>query len=258
MHRCKKNSKKSQITVFIILGLIILAGASFFIYQRSKITTKETEVAEILETKIETLSIKTFVEECLEKTGRMAIAINSIQGGYFETPDPYFEYGFYKIPFYYLDGEFKNPTKEIIETELSKGIEKSIFDCINLSHFTPYTINFGNATVKTTIVNETTLFNLDFPVIIKKDNSETTISEFFVAIPSEINKALIISKEVVEQHDEKNGIPLGFITDLGYEEGVLFNVINMRTEVLYTIEFNSSVLKDQTYTFTFGVKYQLD
>ena len=81
--RYKKLNRKSQLTFFIIIGLIILVIMGFAYYtvrQTSKYTTeKETHKAQ--ETSFDTTSIKSYISSCLEKTTKDGIQLLGKQGG---------------------------------------------------------------------------------------------------------------------------------------------------------------------------------
>jgi hypothetical protein len=78
------NNKKAQITVFIILGILLLFGSSLTIYIKSKVT-QSTDFDEIIgTTSTEIRPVKEFVEQCMHDLGKEAIILVGENGGYVE------------------------------------------------------------------------------------------------------------------------------------------------------------------------------
>ena len=72
--------KRGQVTVFIIVGVLILIVAGVFLYsQDKKIIEKPTT--------INTAPIISFVEQCIKSTAQEGIFENGKQGGYFILPE---------------------------------------------------------------------------------------------------------------------------------------------------------------------------
>ena len=76
--------KKSQITIFLIAGLLILVGVLLFFYMRGTVVGEKTDVAQKIaeDIPLEFIPIKTFTEECLRVTAEHAIVQLGQQGGY--------------------------------------------------------------------------------------------------------------------------------------------------------------------------------
>ena len=126
----KRRNRKGQITIFILLGLILLVGFSFVIYLRGG-AVKKAEVAKISELPLTLSPIKNYVNSCVQEVAVPGIYLLANKGGYI--------YDYEKVlltenvqPAYHL--EFDNetaPTKGFMEDELSKFIENSLDICIN-------------------------------------------------------------------------------------------------------------------------------
>ncbi|MBI1969946.1 hypothetical protein HYS48_04595, partial [Candidatus Woesearchaeota archaeon] len=69
--------KRGQITVFIIIGIFLLAAVAVFLYLKQDRTGLEIEQA-IPE---EFMPIKHFVEECIQKYAQQGILLMGVQGG---------------------------------------------------------------------------------------------------------------------------------------------------------------------------------
>jgi hypothetical protein len=79
--------KKSQITMFIILGLVLIVIVSIFLYISKSTPKRQTQqsVAKLQETAIEQQPIKEFTTLCLDKVSKDAVKLIGGQGGYIYT-----------------------------------------------------------------------------------------------------------------------------------------------------------------------------
>src|SRR3989344_2515537 len=103
--------KKGQIAIFIILGLILVAGVLFYFLlaggekggNKSKtqiIGTSGTNSADF---------VYAYADECLKSAAFDAIADFGLQQGYFSFPETSLDTDFSKIAYYYLDGQILIP-----------------------------------------------------------------------------------------------------------------------------------------------------
>ena len=76
-------NRKSQVTIFIVVGIVIIFGVSAAIYMGSLKEDKKTEVeTQIKEQSAVNLeSLNTFVESCIQKEAAPAIKLMAYQGG---------------------------------------------------------------------------------------------------------------------------------------------------------------------------------
>ena len=89
-------NKKSQITLFIILGLILLGAAVAYYTFSTTRTEKQLEVGQVMTEQVpaELSPLKLHIEDCLEKSLKNAIKRVGDYGGFLDTsqfsPNPYF------------------------------------------------------------------------------------------------------------------------------------------------------------------------
>ncbi|MBI4739043.1 hypothetical protein HY772_05795 [Candidatus Woesearchaeota archaeon] len=83
-------SRKAQITVFMIIGIILLFSSALIFYIRSQIILAGVESTfrpKIEEVPLEVQPIKLFVEDCMTKTTKQAVKQLSLRGGYIDPWD---------------------------------------------------------------------------------------------------------------------------------------------------------------------------
>ncbi|MBI5398000.1 hypothetical protein HZB03_00920 [Candidatus Woesearchaeota archaeon] len=83
-------NRRAQITVFIIIGIILLFSSALIFYIRSQIVLAGVEATfrpKIEEVPLEAQPIKIFVEDCMAKTVKQALKQLSLRGGYIDPWD---------------------------------------------------------------------------------------------------------------------------------------------------------------------------
>ncbi len=81
-------NKKAQITVFMIIGIILLFSSAIAIYIKNQVAgVSEEFVAEAEQVPLEAQPIKLFVEDCMKKVGSEAVVQLGIHGGYIDPRD---------------------------------------------------------------------------------------------------------------------------------------------------------------------------
>ena len=167
-------SKSAQVTIFVIIAILIIAGISLYFVLRK-------EVPEKTDYSPETEGIYNFVQECLEQTSEEVIYNVGQRGGYYFPPELSTESG---IPYYLINGKNYVPTKAEIENEISKFVSEKLFFCTrNFIGFSEYEIEQGEIKTKTQILEEVIILNTNYPLTISKGNSSSRIEDFEIIIP---------------------------------------------------------------------------
>lgn len=162
--------KRGQITLFIVVGIVILFAVGFVLYVASLQTQSKLFASKESE-------IQQFIGVCLEETAKEGITRIGVTGGYLDIPQQislnersYFSFGTRiepKIPLWYYRGEPRAPTKEFIGEEISKYVVSNINSCIgNFDVFKQkYAISqLGNVTAETTISDTDVVIKLNYPL----------------------------------------------------------------------------------------------
>ena len=97
-------NKKTQITLFFLIGLVILIAISFVSYVSSNKTKaeakKESEIINIAEMPSSLLPVKLNLDFCVTETAKQAVIYTGLYGGYYKVPEPKLAYFFDDVPFY--------------------------------------------------------------------------------------------------------------------------------------------------------------
>ncbi|PIN76697.1 hypothetical protein COV17_01385 [Candidatus Woesearchaeota archaeon CG10_big_fil_rev_8_21_14_0_10_36_11] len=128
--------KRGQVTIFIIVGVLLLAAVATFIFLQDT----AGEIVEEQETV--TLSgiqlgdnIQNYVESCITKTGEDALIYIGNHGGYYNVPPPFDPT--FTLPYYFYKERDFGPSEETVTQELGKYMDDMLFFCLqNFNTFT--------------------------------------------------------------------------------------------------------------------------
>ncbi|MBI2666374.1 hypothetical protein HYX13_02065 [Candidatus Woesearchaeota archaeon] len=281
-------NKRGQVTLFIVLGLIILLTTSLLFASQSILQTQEKQ-PKILVPGVD-LSLQVYIENCLEKTTIKGTTLLMAQGGY-ENPLFFVPFQENKAPYYLeynSDTAFLlSPSKKMMEEELSLYIEKNLESC--MQHFAP----FAREGIMITENNSLQLQNdilqipgiqvivsqpkaevqigtdkkitssLHFPIHIKEGERKKELRDFSISIHSPLAKLHALAQEISEQQ-RANEMDLSILLDIAEREEISYQLtfINNSHTVIYSLydlkpqidEFEKIDFKDKE-SFNFAVKY---
>jgi len=133
--------KKGQITLFIIIGLVLLITATFFIVksQSTTVSKADLERQETENLPLSTTNFQDYVEGCMQIVTPKAIKSIALKGGFNDWNSPFV---YEKIEYNFIC--FNNPvdgcvntvrSRTAIEQELEYNISKGLNRCIDISVF---------------------------------------------------------------------------------------------------------------------------
>jgi hypothetical protein len=223
MDKKKNLNKKGLITIFIIVGMILLLFTGIFIYY---VNSKKNDI--IVDSNLDILPIKNYIESLLESSVKSAVIEISKNGGYSDESlnemtehDDYMntKNGFSFI-FGIKDNENKIPEKEEIQNEIANRTLEIFKESLNLTHFNELFFVFidlekakEESNIEITISNNSIFVILDFNLIVEKDKTRTTIQKFRKEIIINFGELLYVANHII---NELIIYELIDIEDLGY------------------------------------------
>jgi hypothetical protein len=254
--------KRGQVTVFVILGIliVIILALVFYLYgERLKITTTE-------ETKFDASSIeplKTYIQDCIDKNGLGAINLIGKQGG--EMNPGYYQNWNCRIPgdcdhvsYACFTTEYspcynKKPfMKEFVEQELTAYLKNKINECIDLNKIrdSGFQVEAGNLNFNVSILDYNTIVNVNYPITIKKGDSTLKQDKFSKTFNVPLGRLIKIAEEIVR--DEINN-PQGVVYYENYP--LKYNgEIQLERDTYAKTEIYITKLRDNPYKFQFAVQ----
>jgi hypothetical protein len=209
--------KRGQVTIFIILGILIVGAiAAFFILKEAPV---EKQIPSNLNT------VYTSFLSCLEDYTLSGVRMLESRGGYIEMPE--FEAGSAYMPFssqldflgnpipywYYVSGnnipKEQVPSLSFMQNELSQFIDKKIRDCNFDSYYSQgFEIDQGIPKSEVRIKDGKILVNLDMPMNITQTEESFWITSHSIEFSSNLKKLYdsaieLYSKEQTEMFLEE-------------------------------------------------------
>jgi hypothetical protein len=232
---------KAQITIFIIIGIVILLAASFFLYYRNFIFA-ETEIVPI-----DLVPVKDYVESCLDQVSQDAIVRLGMQSGYINIPNQVRLYESYIelipnspfiVPYWHYNGISFVPTISEMQNEISGYVRDNIARCVNFDVLkNDYLIESSEEiSIETIIAEQDVVVSMEYPISITTRSTEeqSKISKFHVTRPVRLKKAFELARNILEAENSKT-----------YLENITVDWMSMNRKIpLNGIEFHC---KDLTW-----------
>jgi len=203
-----KRGKKGQITVFLIIGIVLLLVIGSFFYLRKEVTLQPEIINQELIDVPNGEGVNFFVQNCLASISEEGVLKVGRQGGYYQSPLDYSILFFDDMmPYYYADEKTMFQTIDGAEKELEKYIEKNLPLCINdFNAFKQekYLIETGEMQVDVEFGSQVTI-KLYYPISIQRGITVTELSSFVYDVNVNFPKYFSISEQLVNSSLEKPG-----------------------------------------------------
>ncbi len=269
--------KRGQVTVFIILGILVLAtiliATSISNSIKKGSLQKDADAAVELESRAN--SVKALVENCIEKTGEKAILTLGYRGGKEDLVGPYLDEQLFDANYLYNMGETSAPTVEEMEDSLEMLVEKNLKKCTGKVGYSrslgaspvevsPELINYNllfdsmvaetgevNATVK--IEDDNTLLTVSWPLLVTVGEQKKEITNFPTQkYNANLEKISLFSQEFISKLNyDPYVIDAFYLLEQNYTIDV--GLVNNDTYV-FLVTDNSSIIDYTPLKFLFAAK----
>ncbi len=193
--------KKSQVTIFIILGLVLLLSAGIFLYYASE---SAQEIQEIPET-IDAGSLTEYTGSCLKAVGEEVITKVALQGGMYE-PAYYKIYENTSIEYWCYGEGTQQCVNAVISTDaiadqILYGIREEIESCLNFQTFEEqgYKITKGIFEGTVSIIDDAVEVQITYPLKVSKDKETTTVENFETKIAVPLGELQSIARMIINK-----------------------------------------------------------
>ncbi|MBI3032459.1 hypothetical protein HYY69_03210 [Candidatus Woesearchaeota archaeon] len=236
--------KKGQITLFIILGLIILLVVSLTLYLKGEqITAKfDPELGKKVLIDQDITPLQQYIESCLTQVADPLVKEIANSGGMFE-PVVYRYYQQQKVNYLCLDAATKENhcentflTQQDIEKELSNNINKKLDACIDLNLFKSqgFSIETEEKNTEVTIKDYEISIVLKYPLILKKDNLELQAETFSSTLNLDLGRLIKISNLIVNSELQEGSFDQ--IEFMKKHSDILINKHKPYPDIIYSVK----------------------
>ncbi len=194
---------KAQVTLFIIIGLVLLLSSAVFFYYLT--VSKEEQENVPVPREITQASFTAYVESCLDATAAIVIEKSAHQGGMYDSVY-YKSRGGTKINYWCYREEDQQCVnalflKKDLEEQIVYGIRQELNQCLDFASFEEqgYTINEGRIEGKAIIVADTVDLTLTYPIKLKKETQEITVETFHTVIPTPLGELYTVAQHILNE-----------------------------------------------------------
>jgi hypothetical protein len=237
-------SKRGQVTIFIVLAIIIVAAIILYFTLSNKTTSAVSP---------ETNEINNFVKDCIKRTGKDAVYHVSQNGGYFLPTKISTTTG---IPYYYYSGENLMLSKTEVQNQISLYMSNMLEYCIDdFKDFPQFDINSGEVSSEVTIGNEV-VFNVKYPLSITR-NEKTYLLENFegINVAARLNIIYESIEEIIRNQLSSENICISCITNIALENDLIIDMVGLEEATFFTIQDNNSKINEVPLKWNFANKY---
>lgn len=232
--------KRGQVTAFIIVGLVVLIAIILVYFANSEYLKDlfEEQRTKLTGIPAEIKPVGDYIQQCLDDVSKTGVDFVLLQGGYYEPKD-YVELDLFRVAYWY-DNKDISPSLEVIENEISKGINPLFKSCID-EYDSSYKINLTSLKTDVKIKEKKILFTSNVNMnVIYKDVTYTINKKYILKKDSDVfdiyNTAKTIIDSEVLNPDE---IDLTFLAEIPYDINFFKTDTN---EIIYTIISDKTTL----------------
>jgi len=280
--------KRGQITLFMLVGIVIIVifGLIYYITAyatKGKTTASNEEAAKLA---LDITPIKTYAETCLEKASEEGIWLVGAQGGYVD-PDSdgnsfygeagnaillFTDYQDDKVP-YYLDETDDGGILGLdeIEEKLSKYIIVEFEKCLDLEtlgnlgfDITQPDVDYKNkgyyysdlVDSKVSINKEDVTVQIKYPLVIRKKEAVTELSDFRVSLPVRLGALYDSAANLIGNIISSQPLTYSITSDCSiYDTNGLTNIYFKDNKIIQFMDFKTYEYKYlKAYIFQFAIQ----
>ncbi len=251
------SNKRGQLTVFIIIGIVLVILITCLFFLVSKYTEQQGEQQFVVKVSDKS-SVKYFAESCVEKVSAPGIYLLAKNGGFVYDPDYFPSTGMLITEKYILNYHDENnidpvSEKKQIQDELNKFIADSFKGCLSdFELFREYfDFEYGEIDVKTRVNEDNVEVNINYPITIIEGSKKTELSEFSKVLPIRLGYVLDVKNTILEKTKNNDKINLGELSSHGVDVSLMSYDESTLVYSIYDLDSN---VNDKVFVFNFAVE----
>lgn len=210
------NSSKSQITIFIVLGLMLIILIMFFLFT-TKIMMPQNALyfRTSLEMNFDTESLNALVNYCFANFTNEMVRELALNGGTFDETEinkhsKVFEGNNYRYLCVHLEGSKycvnRILTRKDMEIEMQKALEKNMQECLDFSFMSEkgYEIITGEMKIDVKIAIDDINFILEYPILMIRGDNEIREELFYYSQKSPLGMMHRLVVDIIN-HETTHG-----------------------------------------------------
>ncbi|MBI2548213.1 Ig-like domain-containing protein [Candidatus Woesearchaeota archaeon] len=249
------HDKKGQVTLFIILGFLLLSSLAFFLIIRGLNSEKQKEVLPVqAELSTATDAVNQYVLSCLKTIGEEGLTRLGIQGGYLSLNLNYLSTPTYNTTYLYYNGEVRMPELSVIEAELAQYIDSNLEICTNFSILPEVQVTAANQSkTRVTISTKEVSLVTQWDLSVTKGQNVQDRDRFTLALPVEFYDIFTTVSAILNataQHPSLIDNYLLLQQNVSFIDYLLYD----NDTVIYLLREDNARIKGKPYYFLFAAK----
>lgn len=248
-------SKKSQITVFIVVVLLLILGLMIILYLSGDYTP-DSDIKTNLNIDAEATALTSYIKNCIDTSTKEVLITFGKQGGEIDITSPLLKLNVdnvsNELPFLYYKGNVSLVFLKEWESRLSGGIELSLEDCLSNKEVQKYEIESTEPIVNVTAEGHITNVIVEWPIDLytigsKADLQDTYSFKYSINLIHIFDDVLAVLSHTYLAPDKIDAL---YLTSLN--TSLYYSIYE--DVIIYTIFDPTSYLDERPYQFSFAVK----
>lgn len=221
--------KRAQVTIFIIIGVLLLAAIAFIIFLSTRTAIEEVRRPELARVPQEFVPVQDYVSSCIKQVATEGIKLLGEQGGYI---DPRFSVNIMqptagdavlfaegtdlKVPYWWHMKSDNYCTKDCvfeslkpplyvdegsgsIEEQLSSYVNSNLMSCLDFGSLSSQGFSVTELdppAIAATITPEDVFFSGSYPLRVEKAGAVNDLDEFYVPVNVDLAQAYKLASEI--------------------------------------------------------------
>jgi hypothetical protein len=253
--------KKGQITIFVIVGIIILFIVFGFLFmlgsfQKGELETKEEKMIDSIQLGE---YVQTYTQTCLEDVAKESIIYLAAHGGYEYGSNFSIGYSGENRPYYFYLNETFVPEVIDLKKAFSDYVNKELIYCMAILYEVEkgYNLTFPSPNVKVDIMEGKIDFQVDFNLIVEEGDVKKEFNVFETTIPTSFLTLYQVAENLsLEQVVHPEVIITSNLIDLAEEYGLQIDTITISDDdVIYLLKDENNKIEGESLEYVFAFKY---
>jgi hypothetical protein len=246
--------KKSQITLFIILGILILFVMIFFFMLLDTESGLRQKLRQTQEVPLSQTSVQVQMESCIRQQAEQVLLLMGVGGGNFDfviTENS----SQVRMKTFYQKGKNITPALEDLERTMEQALTLMVPDCVVGLELPGMTIEEGEPSPDVVFAEEDVFISLRYPLKIEGGDVSANLDKFVVRVPVRMQHLYEIANEIVQLTlQEPNQIDYAALAK--YDILIQYIPQGKDNGVYALTDPVSLILDRQPYLFLFGMRYE--
>ena len=251
--------KRGQVSVFLIVGVIVLLLVASLIFISKNYVAEETSLEK--EKTFQGIqigsNIQYYVEKCIQQTGEEALVYIGKHGGYYQLPKVFDSE--FMLPYYFYEKKNKVISREELERQLSLYLEDNLFFCLrNFKSFQQqgYRIEQGKMKTKTKLSKKSVSFKVTLPLYFVKGTLGKELTLFEAKVSARLQAVhKTIDLFMQEQEKKNDSICLSCLTKLAIDNDLRVEMSPDNNTMLFVVIDEKVKVKKKDYYYEFVNQY---